>query len=189
MATAVLDGTLFARADSVKPPTIPDPHDVDAIEIAIRDLQTILITQPAVGYSLWHAITNFPQLAYQYVQDTQTGKVYQIYIGDTITVKYSDGWTEKFQFLGTGGGTLQWKEVSGSLRDPNGNPPPANPAPPTSSNTTPVPGGGFTFPWPDLGDISLLPILPNDNGGPSGVISILPVPGSDIICYEFVGPC
>jgi hypothetical protein len=44
--------------------------------------------------------------------------IYTVSVGQTITIKYSNGWTEKFRFAGLS--TLMWRPVPGSLRDAQG---------------------------------------------------------------------
>ena len=175
ISTGTLDSRIFARA-TVPTVTTTFTHTPDAPELVIQDIQTNMVAAAGIGYNLWHGITNFPQVAYQMVFDAQTGKTYQIYIGDTITVQYSDGWTEKYTFLGTAGGTLQWQVVPDSLRDPSGNPPSTSTTVPSTSNSTEVSGGEYSFNW-TYGPITVVPLLPNDGSGPKGIVTVEPIGG------------
>jgi hypothetical protein len=107
MSTGAFDARMFARG-AMPPIKIPVGHNPDAIEFAIEDIQAVLpTTSLPPGYTLWHGLTNFPQVVYYTVVNAQTGQTFQVYVGDTITVQYADGWTEKFKFLGPEAGQLQ----------------------------------------------------------------------------------
>jgi hypothetical protein len=172
-------------------PILPGSHtSYDAPEQVAAAIQNILVTSGGVGMDFWHGLTNFGQFAYQYVLDLQNGIQYKVFLNDDITFQYSDGWTEKWQFLGTVGGSVQWQEVPNSLKDPNGNPPSSSgsPPPPTTSNTTPQSGGGEGIQDPIYGLITMDPLLPDIiyNGGPGGVVIYEPpVGGGDgVTSYE-----
>jgi hypothetical protein len=81
--------------------------------------------------SLWHALTNFPQLLQGNFVNVQTGETFTLWNGDTITVTDSDGNTAKFQW--TPLSTVQWTLVPNSVRNAAGNPPGVTPTTATPS--------------------------------------------------------
>ncbi|MEO7206600.1 MAG: hypothetical protein ABI356_09590 [Steroidobacteraceae bacterium] len=64
--------------------------------------------------------------------DLQNGQQYKVYVGQDITVQYSDGSTEKWRYFGPEAGTGKWQRVPNSFK----------PAPQPSTSGT---GGGFNF--------------------------------------------
>lgn len=87
-----------------------------------------------------------------------------MYIGDTITVKYSDGSTEKFQFLGPYS-TIMWSRVQGSYRDPSG----ADPTKPATVGTPSANGSQINFPYSNA-RISVIPGMGSDSV--TGIVSV-----------------
>lgn len=150
MAAGTLDNQIFARAAKVPPLVTPPTMTQTTVdEEVIGWIQTQLVANGQQGIDKWHLLTGAPLVQWFQFTDTQTGKTVTVYVGDTITVNYPNGYSEQFQFLGIGGmggGTLQWKRVPNSLMH-NGKP--VSQA--SSSPASPVPGSGsyvgITSPW------------------------------------------
>jgi hypothetical protein len=87
--------------------------------------------------SLWHAVTNFPQILQGTFTNFATGETFTLWNGDVITVIDSNGWTAQFQW--TPLSTIQWALLPDSIRDQNGNP--IGVPPPTASPGARQPGG------------------------------------------------
>jgi len=136
--TALLDNQLFSRAlglPTVKmPPTLPSNETDELISLQIQ--ATIPISGP-LGFNFWHGLLNYPQFQYYKVLDTRTGLTTNVYVGDSITVTYSNGDTEQWQFRGPLPiATVQWTRVPGTLRDAAGHlvvaVPPGSPSAPVN---------------------------------------------------------
>ena len=137
---AALDNNTFARAAKLAPVTVPYPYTEDE-NVVIGWIENNMQYLPGQGINIWHALTGFPQVAWYTVKFPGQAAV-QLYVGDTITVDYGNGYTEKYQFLGPEAGTLQFKKVPNTLMH-NGKPVTT----PTSSTGTPASGfGGFGAP-------------------------------------------
>ncbi|HEX4242345.1 MAG TPA: hypothetical protein VHZ53_13115 [Steroidobacteraceae bacterium] len=99
--------------------------------------------------------------------DNQTGKTFTTWVGDVITVRYPDGSTEKFEYLGPGAGTLMFKRVPNSYRKKDG-------SKPNVSDTTspPAPGAAIVFNGgpSTAGSIDLTPYL--DDTLPRGTVTV-----------------
>ena len=126
---------------------------------------------------------NFPQFQYYTVLDSQTGQTVQIWVGDTITVSYPNGYTEQWQLAGVlQGGSIQWKRVPNTLML-NGKPvTPPSTAPATPSKAT---AGGIS---PYTGGLISLASLPNLCYGTDSVTT--EIEGNAFTSYGFyIFPC
>lgn len=123
-ASAIPDIELPAQDPSGNTIEPGDHNDMLSPSIA----GTIELIGPATGTTivnaLWTAVRellglpNTPSAAFNFRYNS---RIYTLYVGQAITVKYSNGWTEKFRFQGLS--TLMWKRVPGTLRDAQGNKP------------------------------------------------------------------
>lgn len=169
-----LDQVAYARADGVPiivvplpPNTDPDENIVTAIQVAIP-----VFGVPGMG-SLWNLLQG-KLTVYYTLANSANGQVYKVYVGDDITVKYSDGSTEKWQFLGPEAGSVQWKKVPGTYKPAK----PTNP-PPTSSA---APGAGFQVGSPTIPglDSTVIVVTPYSDNLPHGTVVVGdPIPGSE----------
>jgi hypothetical protein len=129
IAAGALDNSIFARAAAVPaiiiPPSLPY-NETD--ELISGNIASQLLPNGQFGTNYWHGITNFPQVVWYKLVDS-AGNIYQVYVGDTITVKYGDsGYSEQWQFFGPNvGGSIEWQRVPNTLML-NGKPvnPPSN---------------------------------------------------------------
>jgi hypothetical protein len=137
-------------------------------------MQSVVTAVGAPATNFWHGLTNFGQFVSMTLVDQQNGKTYQVYVGDTITVQYSDGSTEKFQYLGPAP-SVMWKRVPGSLRDASGK------DPTTSQTQTPATGSGASVSWSfdsSGNDGSTIVFYPGTGSTPAGIVTIEELPDS-----------
>jgi len=138
--------------------------------------------------SLWHALTNFPQLLQGTFVNVQTGETFTLWNGDTITVTDSNGNRAKFQW--TPLSTIQWTLVPNSVRNAAGNPPGGTPMAAGAdgpSVTVTLPNGQSTIITPYQAPAGDPPL-------PKGTVILDPDPfgtgGSAVIVgCENSGPC
>lgn len=141
-ATRALDNILNARAAEVPPINIPSTYSyTDTPEIISAYVQTQLISLGPFETNLWHNLEAYGQYVEYEVKDIQTGDDYWIYVNDAITFKFSNGYTEKWQYNGPYP-SVQWQPVSGTLRDQNGNVP--GQSPPSGAVMS---GAGASYAW------------------------------------------
>lgn len=110
---------------------------------------------------LWHGLTHMGQFVRWRFLNVQQGKHYWIYQGDTITIKYSNGYTEKLRLINPAS-AIKWQRVEGTLRDANGRDP-NSPNPTTSA----APHGNQTFTYTYGGNtltVSYVPVVYNVPG-------------------------
>jgi hypothetical protein len=111
------------------------------------------------GNTVWHmllGLVGIPQVTYADFRNLQTGQVFRVYAGDTITVTDNDGYSAQVQWnpmVGNG-----WVYVPGSLHDPKG-----NPVPNSADNLPPAP-------IPTPGGSSQPPLIVSVPGGQTIVI-------------------
>jgi hypothetical protein len=133
---ATLDNLTHSRAAKLAALTSPtNITQGDTDEIISSWIQTQITPTGGFGINAWHMLTGFASAVYYTMTDLQTGKTQNIYVGDIITMNYTGGYSEKWQFLGVHAGSIQWKRVAGSLMH-NGQPVP----PSTSMSAAPVLG-------------------------------------------------
>lgn len=172
--TRGFDNLIMARASRMPPINIPSNlTPSEEPELISAYVQSVVIAAGAPTMNFWHGLTNFGQFVSLTLVDLQNGKSYQVYVGDTITVKYADGSTEKFQYLGPQGGSVQWSRVPGSLRDPSGK----DPTRPVTQ--TPVTGAGTSVSWSfdsSGNDGSTIVFYPGSGSSPAGFITIEELP-------------
>lgn len=148
-----LDNEVYARATTIEPIDIP----VDIAPSATRAIYElvegyifrngVLFATGRVGWNPWHDLFNPLTWPFMEIHDDRSGVTGDVYAGDRITVRFADGSTAQLEMIGPhapSGHFFHW--VSGSERDPDGNPftsPPAASAAPAS--------GGFDLaaPWLD----------------------------------------
>lgn len=129
------DNYLTARSAKLPPINIPSTlNHTDPPELLTQYLQTQLTpTVPGqIDTEFWHGILNQGQFVRVRFNNAQTGQSYWIYVGDSITVQYANGYTEKFKFVSFAS-TAAWEKVEGSLRDQNGRKP-SDPNPDTNES-------------------------------------------------------
>jgi hypothetical protein len=115
-AAAALDNQIYARAAKIPPISVPQHLPYNEVEATIAAyLATQVVSTGQIGIDVWHGITNFPLVVWVTVVDMQTGNAYKLFVGDTITVNYPDGYSEKWQFLGPAAGSIQWRRVPNTL--------------------------------------------------------------------------
>lgn len=122
-----LDNMFFARAAKVTPIAIPASVSASVTqpeppELLIQIVQQNLVPQGLPHFGLWHWITGAPTATYWEVRDTRTGETHEIYVGDTITLVFSDGSSVQVKFLGAEMGSIRWEIVQGSQRGSDGKP-------------------------------------------------------------------
>lgn len=138
MAAAALDNATFARAAKFKPINAPsDITQTDEDGVITQYIQSQLVATGQTGISAWHLLTGFSNVVWYTLVNTQDGTTQQVFVGDTITINYPGGYSEKWQYLGLSAGTNQWKRVPNTLML-NGKPV----TPPSTAPATPVPGAG-----------------------------------------------
>jgi hypothetical protein len=136
-SAAALDNGVFARAAKLAPVVTPPTITYTEVDENIDQyIESQIVTDGPWGINLWHMLTNFPNIQWFQVTDIQTGQTVNIYIGDTITVQYPNGYSEQWQFI-SGTDTIKWKRVPNTLML-NGKPV----KPPSTASGTPAPGGG-----------------------------------------------
>ena len=136
-AAAALDNLVYARALKLPPiRTGGNPVQTDEDEIIAQFVQTQLVATGPTGTDYWHMLQGMPKIQWFAMKDVQTGQVVDIYVGDTITIDYGNGYTEQWQFLGTIP-TIQWKRVPNTLMY-KGQPV----TPPNTTSGTPASGYG-----------------------------------------------
>jgi hypothetical protein len=135
---AALDNSTFARAAKLAPLSTPStmPY-TETDEIISKYIQSQIAGSGPTGINYWHALFGFPKVVWYTMVDAQSGQTQDIYVGDTITVTYPNGYSERWQFLGLEAGSIQWKRVPNTLMK-NGKP--VNP--PSTTSGTPAPGAG-----------------------------------------------
>lgn len=187
------DALLISRSAKTGPITLPS--DFSLTGSTDEEMSAYLSSAAGIPQngtstiSLWHGITNFPQVLQGTFVNVQTGEAFTLWNGDTITVTDSNGNTAKFQW--TPLSTIQWRLVPNSVRNAAGNPPGATPmaaGADGSSVTVTLPNGNTTiitpFQAPD-GDPPL----------PKGTVILEPDPfgtgGTAIVIVgcENSGPC
>jgi hypothetical protein len=122
-----LDNEIYARAAKVNPIIIPATTAPSAVsggpEWEFIQQEAAVLTYVTHGTSILHSIWNWPQVAYVDFVDGRDGSPHRIWVGDTITVKFSDGSTAQLKLLGVTPVAGQFFHfVPGSERDANGNP-------------------------------------------------------------------
>jgi hypothetical protein len=176
-----LDGRITARAAAMPPIELPpDFSPSDPVEDYIQAINSALVMQPGLPErDLWHGLTNIGQVyKYKFI-NVQDGKTYWIYLNDTITVKFANGYTLRLKFLDPNG-SLRYQEVEGSLRDENGRDP-NNPAP----NTGSLPSNAQSFVYSYGGNtitISYVPVtysVPASRLNREGIVTIIQIQGTD----------
>lgn len=129
------DNHIAARAHALPPIELPDDiSHADLSEDVNRQLLAMLQLHGLPQLSLWHSLINMSLVArinYYY-----NGKSYAFYTNDFITVRYSNGWTEKFRAAALGS-TISWERVPGTLRDAEGRSP-TQPHASTSASSAPA---------------------------------------------------
>lgn len=143
------DNRVFARSTKLDPIELPPgvtPSDGNE-GISPKINETLVRVPGGVKRDWWHALWNFPELvALKFIVNQpghpSDGQQVWIFIGDTITVRYPDGSTEKWK-LTDAFGSLTWTRVDGTLRDKDGN------EPNQQSSWTPGAGeqGQLSFLW------------------------------------------
>jgi hypothetical protein len=142
-----LDNRLYAKAAQVDVIVVPPNVAGSAvqggpqwefIQTYVQDYQNGGPLQfTGQGSSFLHGLIS-GQFAYMEFLDLRDNEVKRVYIGDTITVKFSDNSTAQLRLVGVVGG-MYFHLVHGSERDANGNP--TAPLPPTAA--TPSGNGGI----------------------------------------------
>lgn len=129
------DNYLNARAAGLPPIDLPDnlrPNDID--EHVIEELRELLVMNGPIVADFWQGLKTW-NFSFVRVSFTYTGTppgLYWVFVGDAITVRYSNGWTEKYRLIDPRG-SIAWEKVDGSLRDENGRKP-GMPHPNTSAS-------------------------------------------------------
>jgi hypothetical protein len=88
----------------------------------IAYIQTVLVPHGTVKFGVWHFIAEAGSALYWEVTDVRTGKDFDVFVGDTITVTFSDGSSVQVKFLGAQQASLRWEIVPGSERGADGKP-------------------------------------------------------------------
>lgn len=144
MAAGALDNQIFARALKFAPLISPPNIAYNSSGINITDwIQTQLLYNFDTGIDPWHMLPGFASSVYFQLRDVQTGQVEDVFFGDTITINFPNGYSEKFKFLGIGP-SIEWQAVPGTLMH-NGQP--VNP--PTTQSGVSIPGAS------DLGNTNV----------------------------------
>jgi hypothetical protein len=126
-----LDNRIFARSTKLDPIELsPGLTPADGSEGISPEISKVLMPQAIPAkLDFWHALTHLRELqlikfAFQVNRPGHPGHGQQIWIfvGDTITVKYSNGYTEKWKLVNLAS-SIAWQRVEGTLRDANGNDP------------------------------------------------------------------
>lgn len=165
--TITADALLFHRSAKTGPIKLPVGIGLGDTPEAISAWLSSAEGVPQSGtssFSVWHAITNYPQLVKGTFTNTETGETFTVWNGDVITVTDpATGNTAQFQW--TPLSTVQWTLVPGSERDSNGNPigqsgPPSGAAVPTASVS--IPGNNFPT----------ITVTPFDDSLPRGEITV-----------------
>ncbi|MBV6416662.1 MAG: hypothetical protein CMLOHMNK_01270 [Steroidobacteraceae bacterium] len=154
-----LDNMLFTRAAGVPPITVPvsiagTVTDVAAPELLSQFVQQTLVQVGIARVSWWRSITNLRLAPYIVYIDTRTGATREVYIGDTIILRFADGSTVQMRLMSFAG-TVLWKVVDGSERDANGDPIVASIR---QTGVTPVPGGGTVAAFNPGGSVTYNPV-------------------------------
>lgn len=148
-----LDNEVYARATSIEPIDIP-PEIAPSATQAIYELVEshifrpgLLIATGRVGWNPWHNLFNPLTWPWMEIHDDRSGVTSNVYAGDRITVRFSNGSTAQLEMIGPQGPSghfFHW--VNGSERDSNGNPFTSGPA----ASATPASGGfDLAAPWLD----------------------------------------
>jgi len=158
-SSIALDNMLFARASGVPPLTVPPSvggsvADVAAPELLSQFVQQTLIQIGIPNVNWWRSIANLRLAPYIVFYDTRSGTTREVYVGDTILLRFDDGSTVQMRLISFSG-TINWKIVDGSERDANGDPFVAS-AP--QIHVTPVPGGGIVPAFDPGGSITFRPV-------------------------------
>lgn len=167
------DNEVHGRAADIPPlhiPTAYPPGSVTADVIGYAQTQLYAVGGPQVDF--WHGLTNIGQFVYVSIFDAQTGQTYKLYVGDSVTFVYSNGYTEKFEYLGPTL-SIMWQEQTNTLRDANGNVPGKSP-PAGSANSNA--GASIDWSYYDTGGdsttIYIYPFQPSTEDVPQGTITI-----------------
>lgn len=131
LAARDLDSRLFGRATKLDPIELPSgltPGDgPEGISPEIS--RTLVPLAVPAQLDFWHALTQLPELrlvkfAFQvnWPGHPSHGQQVWVFAGDTITVKYANGYTEKWKLVNLSS-SIAWQRVEGTLRDQNGNDP------------------------------------------------------------------
>jgi len=179
-----LDNSIFARATKFAPIHAPDLTYNEEDEIILQYIETQLTETGGTGLSIWHGLTNFPQIVWYIMVDLQTGQSFQVYVGDTITIQYANGYSEQWQFLGPEAGSIQWKRVENTLML-KGKPV----TPPSTKPAASIPGAGSLVGTDGVspGTIQML----NDLNFCTGVtaVSVITDDGTDTSFGFYTFPC
>lgn len=166
-----LDNEVHARAADIPPLRIPTnypPSSVTADVIGYAQTQLYAVSGPQEDF--WHGLTNIGQFVFVEIFDAQTGQAYKLYVGDSVTFVYANGYTEKFTYLGPFL-SIMWQEKPNTLRDAKGNVP-GKPAPSGAANSA----AGDTISWNDGGSdttpIYIDPFQPDTTDVPQGTVTI-----------------
>lgn len=153
-----LDNALIARATQIPPIAIPpavgrSANSFDADVLLSRVSQEVLIRQGLPGLSPWRFLTGAPTAVYVRFRDTRSGVVREVFVGDTITVRFQDGSTLLLKLVDPNS-SIQWEVVEGSARQANGEPFAGGP----NIIVTPLPPGGLIPVFGGGGTVSFTPI-------------------------------
>ncbi|HWG71756.1 MAG TPA: hypothetical protein VN692_20260 [Steroidobacteraceae bacterium] len=150
------------------PVGIPVTDTPEQISAWLSSAQGIPIAgSPALG--IWHGLANFPQFLEGTFINTETGQIFKLWNGDTITVTDSNGYTVQLQWQPLS--TVQWAVVPGSIRDASGKPLAGNNSvytPKSGGYAEPV--GSITVSYSGGPTIWLMPWY--DNPTPGGMVII-----------------
>jgi hypothetical protein len=140
-ATRDMDNRIAARASAMPPVDLPVTHSSDFDATVLPALIQVVNVVTIEGVDWWHGLNplTWGQFVKLKVANAQTNQRYTVYAGDTITVRFSDGWTLKVELVGPTYGPI-WKPVDDSMGDENGRDP-NKPYPGTGM----APSGGQTF--------------------------------------------
>ncbi len=173
------DGRVYARSSEMPPLEIPPQFTPsDELELMMSWMRNTLVGPFNQNFEFWHGVFTLGEFfRYQFV-NAQQDETYWIYVGDTIIIKYSNGWTEKLKLVNPTS-TIPWYRVPNSLRDENGRVP-------TQTGAQSTPGGSMSFSesyGPDSVSFTSVPAwywLPG-SGIPRGTVTIIqnPIGGQD----------
>jgi hypothetical protein len=148
ISAAELDGNIHVRALAIRPVDIPaaisaTPYSQPPEVIGAYVTSVIHATGP-FGTNAWHFIFGGGYIYYDNI-DMRSGAHENVFMNDRIVVKYSNGQTEQFKFVGPNGPqNQQWLRVEGTLRNADG----TDPAAPPPVAAIPVGGGLQLIPPP-----------------------------------------
>jgi hypothetical protein len=185
------DALLLARSAKTGEIALPPGYTVNDTQEEISSWLSSAGGVPIGGApsaSLWHGLTNYPQLLQGTFTITATGQQFTLWNGDVITVTDSNGWSAQFQW--TPLSSVQWTLVPNSIRNAQGKPPGAPNLAPTS---TQEPGAAQTIALPGGQIITIIPttVPPNQNV-PRGTVILEPdpqLPAPTVSCTGNPVPC